>query len=178
MSVPRCLMWNQRISAVFRPNNFTQWSDLNSCNRCNHVGCNALKPKNVHEVQWEREEGREIQSCHSVTLQHYGSERRERQIGGSKWASVGKRKEGVRYDCTKGWAVEGCKGRRARKKKEGSKEGREMLVLCSRDGASGVVEILQQRASPLLSNVHLILKILGKKQTKINYHYYYYYYCY
>lgn len=53
-----------------------------------------------------------------------------------------------------------------------------MLVLCSRDGASGVVEILQQRASPLLSNVHLILKILGKKQTKINYHYYYYYYCY
>ena len=35
-----------------------------------------------------------------------------------------------------------------------------MLVLCSRDGASGVVEILQQRASPLLSNVHLILQIL------------------
>lgn len=42
-----------------------------------------------------------------------------------------------------------------------------MLVLCSRDGASGVVEILQQRASPLLSNVHLILQILCiKKQTK------------
>lgn len=27
-------------------------------------------------------------------------------------------------------------------------------------GASGVVEILQQRTSPLLSNVHLILQIL------------------
>lgn len=35
---------------------------------------------------------------------------------------------------------------------------REMLVL--HDGASGVVEILQQRTSPLLSNVHLILQIL------------------
>lgn len=41
-----------------------------------------------------------------------------------------------------------------------------MLVLCSRDGASGVVEILQQRASPLLSNVHLIFQILQKKRKK------------
>lgn len=41
-----------------------------------------------------------------------------------------------------------------------------MLVLCSRDGASGVVEILQQRASPLLSNVHLIFQILQKKKKK------------
>lgn len=39
-------------------------------------------------------------------------------------------------------------------------------MLCSRDGASGVVEILQQRASPLLSNVHLIFQILQKKKKK------------
>lgn len=40
------------------------------------------------------------------------------------------------------------------------------IVLCSVDGASGVVEILQQCASPLLSNVHLILQILLKKINK------------
>lgn len=39
-------------------------------------------------------------------------------------------------------------------------------MLCSRDGASGVVEILQQRASPLLSNVHLIFQILQKERKK------------
>lgn len=58
-----------------------------------------------------------------------------------------------------------------RKQKGGGKEERkevrrEMLVLCSCDGASGVVEILQQRASPLLSNVHLILQILERKTDK------------
>ena len=68
--------------------------------------------------------------------------------------------------------MEGSRGRGARKKKEGSKERREMLVLCSRDGASGVVEILQQRASPLLSNVHLILKILRENKQKIKYYYF------
>lgn len=35
-----------------------------------------------------------------------------------------------------------------------------LLVLCSRMETSGVVKILQQRASPLLSNVHLIFQIL------------------
>lgn len=47
--------------------------------------------------------------------------------------------------------MEGREGR-------GMEVRREMLVL--HDGASGVVEILQQRTSPLLSNVHLILQIL------------------
>lgn len=48
-----------------------------------------------------------------------------------------------------------------------------MLVLCSRDGASGVVEILQQRASPLLSNVHLIFQILQKERKKKEITHYY-----
>lgn len=37
---------------------------------------------------------------------------------------------------------------------------KELLVLYSSLETSGVVEILQQRASPLLSNVHLIFQIL------------------
>lgn len=44
---------------------------------------------------------------------------------------------------------------------KGEKKGR----WCFAD-ALGVVEILQQRASPLLSNVHLVLQVLRHQRTK------------
>lgn len=49
---------------------------------------------------------------------------------------------------------------------EGSEGVRELLVLRSSLETSGVMEILQQRASPLLSNVHLILQILKESEWK------------
>lgn len=52
---------------------------------------------------------------------------------------------------------------------EGRKRGGEdevVLVLRGRDGASGVVEVLQQRAPLLLGNVHLILEILMRETDK------------
>lgn len=42
------------------------------------------------------------------------------------------------------------------------------LDVDSMDGCSGVVEILQQRPSLLLSNVHLILQILQGEREKKN----------
>lgn len=44
-------------------------------------------------------------------------------------------------------------------------EGERKGCWCFAD-ALGVVEILQQRASPLLSNVHLVLQILHHPKTK------------
>lgn len=44
-------------------------------------------------------------------------------------------------------------------------EGERKGSWCFAD-ALGVVEILQQRASPLLSNVHLVLQILHHPKTK------------
>lgn len=69
-------------------------------------------------------------------------------------------RRGGQYDCTKRMVVEGIK--RGRGKEDRKERGRRR---CSA-AASGVVEILQQRASPLLSDVHLILQILDKQNNK------------
>lgn len=131
------------------------WSDLKSY-KCNHGGKVMPRSQNMR-WGWKWEEEGEIQSCHSVTLQHYGSERRERQKGRCKWASAEKQKGGV--------SVTASKDGRGRKQRDGRarKEGGRCWCFAV---ASGVVEILQQRASPLLSNVHLILQILEKKPKK------------
>ena len=112
-------MWEMGIPTIFRQmrpqKNWPSRSVLKRCDKCNHGECDALKPKHVNE-----DEGGEIQSCHSVTLQHYRSEMRERQKERSWWASVEKRKE------RSGWLHRGMV-------MEGSKSGRqgrkEMLVL-------------------------------------------------
>lgn len=112
---------------------------------CNHSGFDVLKPKHGNEVRMRRGKADTIVPfCDPAALweSEEGKTERTRQTRECREAKGG---------CTKGWSWHGSKYRKEVR--------REMLVLRSHDGASGVVEILQQCASSLLSNVHLILQV-------------------
>lgn len=103
-----------------------------------------------------------------------GSERREWRRGGSKWASSEKQNRGgerrggmsaLKDDSRRAPRWEGKKGRQER-----GQVGRKGCWCFA--VALGVVKILQQRASPLLSDVHLILQILHHENTNKQKHYF------
>lgn len=130
------------------------WSDLKSYNKCNHGGKWCPGAITWGEGENEKRKGRYNRAilwpC-SIMGVRGGKDRKE---DANERVQRSRREGSVWLH----WrmVVEGSKGGRARK------EGGRCWCFAV---ASGVVEILQQRASPLLSNVHLILQILEKKQN-------------
>lgn len=88
----------------------------------------------------------------------------------TKWEEAKGKNKGMQMD--EWWKANGVAalresdGRKQRKRQE--KEVRKERCWCSAVtiGASGVVKILQQRPSPLLCNVHLILQILDETEAE------------
>lgn len=115
----------------------------------------ALKPKTCGEEQ--NEEGRVtlVPFCDSAASWEWEEEEStDGGVGevGGKWASSEKQN-----------SVSAQRNEEEEGKGAGGREG----CWCFAD-ALGVVEILQQRASPLLGNVHLVLQILSHPKQKIN----------
>lgn len=103
-----------------------------------------------NEQRWWWRRRRGGRGCGDTTVPFWGPAALWEWEGGNKKQA---------YECWEEAAQrDGSRRRRSRSR---------MLVRCSHDGASGVVEILQQRTSPLLSDVHLILQILKKTKTGI-----------
>lgn len=137
-----------------RPQKFHLYDQIWKATSVTTGESDALEPK--HEVRVKMRRGRGdtiVPFCDPAALWEW-EEGKDRKEDANEWVQRSRREGSV-------WlhrriVVEGSKGGRARK------EGGRCWCFAV---ASGVVEILQQRASPLLSNVHLILQILEKNKT-------------
>lgn len=105
-----------------------------------------------------------VQSCHSVTLQRNGEWEEGMTATRKQMSKLGEAEQ--RRGEAGGVGMSALKDDSRRGPRWEGKKGRQERGQVGRKGcwcfavALGVVEILQQRASPLLSNVHLILQIL------------------
>lgn len=111
---------------------------------------------------------REIQSCHSVALQHYGSERRESKKRMGKCRC--KKRGSVWLHRHRGTVVEGSEERR-QVRKEGSKEGDagalqlQQSFRCLGNRSTACVASSQQCASGSPDPVKIIIKNFKHKRT-------------